>query len=99
MLCVRGEAGGERDAEPGDNHRQDPRGEDTQGKFGQCFLGSLKPGGKGGCSTPLGFSKPVSLWRRILSTVVVVGLIAGCRLNLSCCQSISQLELVGTGMM
>ena len=54
MLCVRGEAGGERDAEPGDNHRQDPRGEDTQGKFGQCFLGSLKPGGKGGCSKPWG---------------------------------------------
>ena len=62
--------------------------------------GGPKPLGKGGGEvTPLGFSKPVSLWGRILSTVVVVGLIAGCRLNLSCCQSISQLELVGTGMM
>lgn len=31
MLRVRGETGSERDAEPGDHHRQDPRGEDTQG--------------------------------------------------------------------
>ncbi len=32
MLRVRGEARGERDVEPGDNHGEDAGGEDTQGE-------------------------------------------------------------------